>query len=262
MATCTPPNGCALPSFLGLIPGIDGFVSEWMPLIINTWIAFEMLDAQEDAEAELEAIAQTSLDASEDLFNNYMDFREKDQEVYDFQNTQPLYTACNRDKHAIQAARQSTDFIKATMNSVSRFDCGAKQKAIRAAQRNFILATMNEKEQMAQYELSIEDQYLENHYDAIISAASGRGPSSISRSFNSSASLWEIQYNAASSELAGNVASIGYFGGNALGGFFGRRRQPTVGYNSNVNRGGNGYQYAGVNAGSQSGMNFGIGLNY
>lgn len=220
---CTTGNnssGITLPGGFTL-PGVGGFLTEWLPLILNVWLTYEMLEAQEEAEEAMEAIAETSLDASEDLFDKFMDMRDRDQEVYDFQNTQPLYKACNRDKHAIQASREATRFVNEAMMRTSRFDCGTKQKAVRAAQRAMILGTLSEQETMRQYELNVEDQYLESHYNAIVTAASGNQPNQVSQSFNNAAALWQIQNQSATTNAAGSVASVGYFGSAALTNLFG-----------------------------------------
>jgi hypothetical protein len=214
-------GGINLPGGFTIPAGIGGFLTEWLPLILNVWLAYEMLDAAEEAESEMEKIAQVSLDASEELFEAYMELRDKDQAVYNFMNNQPLYTACNRDKHAIQAARQATQFLNETMGKVSRFDCGAKQGAVRAAQRAFIIGSMNEAETIRQRELTLEDQYLENHIDSITSAAYGQSPNQLSQAFGSAAALWGAQYQNANAEAAGSLAGVGYFGGRALYSLFG-----------------------------------------
>ncbi len=179
-----------------------------------------MLDAQEEAEEQLEAIAGNALDAAEDQFAAYMKLRGYDRQVHDFMSNQPLYKPCNRDTHAIQAKREATQFIRQAMGSTSRFDCGVRQQSIRAAAKAFITGTMAEQETQNHFEKELEDAYLENHYDGIVSAVTGSDPGSLAGAFGTSAAIWAQQYQNASNQAAGAVAGVGYFGANAIGGLF------------------------------------------
>ena len=197
------------------------FVSEWLPLILNLWLLYEMLDAQEEAEDSLEKIANKSLEAAEELFEKYMELRGYDAEVYAFANSQPTYEACNRDKHAIQANRAATRFLNETLSGTSRFDCGARERAIRAASRAYVLGGMSEMEEADQFENSIEDIYVENQYLATVGASYVSANNHLAGGFGSAAALLTVQNEAYSNQAAGASASVGYFGGAALSRLFG-----------------------------------------
>lgn len=236
MACVSPTGGITAGPFT-----IGTFMSQWLPLILNAWLAYEYMQEAEEAEDELEKIGKKSLDAAECLFDAYMQLRDKDCEVIDFANDQPLYRPCDRSVHAIQAARQSTDFLKTVMGSTSRFDCGTRQQGIRAAQRAFILGSMQEQEEQWQYEYLLEDSYYEAYYDSIASVSLTANTSGLSSAFGGSAGIWDAQLQSANIQTAGALQGVGYFGGSAYS-LFGRNSQPQVpvGYNSNS---GGGYSY-------------------
>lgn len=202
---------------LGLFGGV---VSDWIGLFINAYFAYKMLEAQKEAEAELENIAKMTMSSAEELAAAYMQLRAYDQRVYDFMWSQPTYTPCNRDMHAIQSKRQATDFIRKAMGSVSRFDCGTKRRALVTAARTFITGTMSEQETQDHFEKELEDAYLENRYDAIVSIAIGAPPNTLAGAFGASAAIWAQQYQNASMQASGAVAGVGYFASSAFNGFF------------------------------------------
>ena len=195
-------------------------VSDWVGLFINAFIAYAMLTAQEEAEAELEKIAAIAMSSAEELAAAYMQLRAYDQRVYDFMWSQPTYTPCNRDTHAIQAKRQATEFIKKSIGVLSRFDCGNKRRALVSAARQFMIGTMAEQETQDHFEKELEDAYLENRYDAIVSVATGSPPNSLAGSFGASAAIWAQQYQNASIQASGAIAGVGYFASSAFSGLF------------------------------------------
>lgn len=197
-----------------------GVVSDWVGLFLNVALAYMMLEAQEEAEEELEKIANQALSSAEELAAAYMQLRAYDQRVYDFMWSQPTYTPCNRDTHAIQAKRQATEFIKKSMGVLSRFDCGNKRRVLANAARQFMIGTMAEQETQDHFEKELEDAYLENRYDAIVSVATGSPPNSLAGSFGASAAIWAQQYQNASIQASGAIAGVGYFASSAFSGLF------------------------------------------
>ena len=160
------------------------------------------------------------MSSAEELAAAYMQLRAYDQRVYDFMWSQPTYTPCNRDTHAIQAKRQATEFIKKSIGVLSRFDCGNKRRALVSAARQFMIGTMAEQETQDHFEKELEDAYLENRYDAIVSVATGSPPNSLAGSFGASAAIWAQQYQNASIQASGAIAGVGYFASSAFSGLF------------------------------------------
>ena len=117
---CVPTGGST--SIFG------SFISEWLPLVINLWLAYQMLDAQETAETAMMEIADDAIESAEELFKAYMELRGLDAGVYAFLNSQPLYTPCNVSNHSIQALRQASEGASRAIGSTSRFDCSDRSK--------------------------------------------------------------------------------------------------------------------------------------
>lgn len=223
---------------------LSTFLSQWLPLILNVWIAYEMLEESEDAEEALEKIGKKSLDAAECLFDKYMELREKDCEVIEEANSQPFYKPRDLSRHAIQGARQATDFLKMAMGSTSRFDCGTRQQAIRAAQKSMILSSMQEQEQQWQQEFQMEDAYYEAHFDSRVSISLPNSTGALSQAFGSSSALWGVQLNSSNIQAAGALQSVSYLGGQALSGtgLFGGSSSPNFnGYGGATSVGGNSF---------------------
>jgi hypothetical protein len=214
--SCQTNAGGSIPGLPSWASGISVFLSEWLPLIINLWLMYEMLDAQEEAESAMEEIAKKSLSAAEQLFDAQMEFRKQDQTVYDYANTQPLYSSCNRDAHAITAKLGITAAINKACATTSRFDCGTRQLIIRDAMKALIVGTESERQSIRQFETDLEDQYLQQHYDSLVSVVSANEPNYLTGAFASSAALWGIQEQSARVQATGAMAGVGYFGGRVL----------------------------------------------
>ena len=213
---CQTNSGGSIPGMPGWFSSISVFLSEWLPLIINLWLMYEMLEAQEEAESAMEEIAKKSISAAEQLFDAQMEFRNQDQAVYDYANSQPLYEACNRDKHAIAAKIAVGAALNNSLSRTSRFDCGTRAEAIRAASRAMVISTEAERQSVRQFETDLEDQYLQHHYDSIMSVVGASEPNYISGAFASSAAIWGAQNQAAQTQATGAMAGVGYFGGRVL----------------------------------------------
>ena len=187
------------------------FVSEWLPLLLNVLLAVKMLEAQEEAEREMNKIAKKSLCAAEEQFDAYMLLRGFDSKVYEALNNQPTYEKVDRSIHAIQALKQYTSIAKKAMAKTSRFDCGNRRQIAYDATAASLLGTASEREAIAQFEFAIEDSYVENYYDSIVSASTQNHPSSLSGAFNSSSAIWGEQFNNANTQAVGAIASTSYY---------------------------------------------------
>ena len=200
---CTPQTGGG---------GVFGnFVSEWLPLLLNVFLAVQMLKLQEEMEEKMDAIAKKSLCAAESLFDHHFELLDFSEEVYNFSNTQPLYRPCDRSVHAISGLKQVTSLTNRAMGGTSRYDCGNRRQIAYDSVSTALLATAGEQESSHQFELNVSDSYLENHYNSIVSVATGRQPANIASAFNGSASIWGEQFVAASTQTTGAIASVGHY---------------------------------------------------
>ena len=190
--------------------GIANWVSEWLPLLLNVFLAVAMLKAQEDAEEAMMEIADKSLSAAEELFAAHMEILGFESSVYAFANSQPLYTPCDRSVHALGRVKRNTAAMNAAIAGTSRFDCGERKRIAYDAIADTIISIAAEKEQIYEFERTIEDAYIDNHYKAIVNTATARLPN-FSDAFNSSAAIWGEQLLSASAGARGSLASTTYY---------------------------------------------------
>jgi len=205
--------GALLGSVFGAGAGalLSSFISEWLPLLLNVILAVKMLEEQEEQEAKMKAIADISLEAAEELFAAYMALRGNDAAVYSFANSQPLYNIQDHSIFAIAGLKKATAFHKKAASQTSRYHCGERQHIANEALSMAILEVGAERELSHQFEMSIEDSHIENHYDAIASSASVNVPHLLSGAFESSAAIWGQQAQASRENANGAMAGVGYY---------------------------------------------------
>lgn len=195
-------------------------LSDWIGFFLNAWLAYEMLEAQEESEEQMEKIANVSLDAAEELFAAHMELRGRDPSVYKFMNNQPRYSQEDRDENSIQSKIAATRFIKSQIGNTSRYECGARKRIIRQALDVFVTGTESEREGIRQFEISVEDAYTEGFYESIVSSALDNPPANLAGSLGSAGALWAIESESQQKNAAGALAGLSYFGVRSVGSLF------------------------------------------
>lgn len=188
----------------------------YIELVFALWSLYlyrKTTEAQKQMRTEMEALADLSLGAAEELFAAYMTLRAKDGQTYAFVCNQPFYSRCDGVMWhgTIDGKLKPSREIEAGMKRIDRYSCSKKIKLLNVHLQDFIedgaaaaVAPLNQ-------EYLIEDMYYDEHYQAIVDSAAESHIRFTGAGFSNAGDIFSAISRVYDDIATGGAAAVGVF---------------------------------------------------